>query len=549
MRAATAGRLPDWLPPDLYLRLDPLVAFALPPAIRDFVPSLLPGLGTVLLALLLGRLFCGYICPFGITLDMARFFGAKRKQGRAPREDARAAPGQTGHLFPDEVSCHPGLSGQRPWHWGKYLLLTAILMAAALGVNAVFAASPIPLITRFYGTFLFPLVQLAGKQGLDALRPAAETLNMSVLAYAQVSVRRFEAIFFLLVFFSALFALERIRPRFWCRYLCPAGALLGLFSFRPLWRRRVSECISCGQCRRHCPTGAIDVSPSNTAHRECIACRRCEAVCPGVTRFFVMPAPQLFPSHNLPDLPGRRQVLRAGLAGAGFAAGSILGLDSLQQPAAVGLIRRPDLIRPPGAVPEEDFLRLCLRCGACMQACPSNGLQPAYFAAGVAGLFSPVLVPRRGPCEAACNACGQVCPSRALHRLSLEEKQRAKTGTAVVLRHKCLAWEQDRRCVVCQEVCPYGALSLRPQPGLQAPAPFVKAERCFGCGACECHCPVASPAIVVEAAGALRLRKGSYIEAAREARLTLELEPKEAKDMLPGGEELPEGALPPGFTE
>jgi MauM/NapG family ferredoxin protein len=221
----------------------------------------------------------------------------------------------------------------------------------------------------------------------------------------------------------------------------------------------------------------------------------------------------------------------------------------LQQPAAVGLIRQPGLIRPPGAVPEEEFLRLCLRCGACMQACPSNGLQPTYFLAGLAGMFSPVLVPRRGPCEAGCNACGRVCPSRALRSLPLEEKQRAKIGGALVLRAKCLAWEQDKRCVVCQEVCPYGAVSLRSLPGQQAPVPLVKAERCFGCGACECHCPVASPAIVVEAEGALRLRKGSYIEAAREARLTLELAPKDAKDLLPGGEELPEGALPPGFTE
>jgi MauM/NapG family ferredoxin protein len=268
-----------------------------------------------------------------------------------------------------------------------------------------------------------------------------------------------------------------------------------------------------------------------------------------VTRFSVSPAPQLAPPRHLPSLPGRRQFLQAGLAGAGCAAGSMLGLDSLQQSAAVGLIRPSVLIRPPGAVPEEDFLRLCLRCGACMQASPSNGLQPTYFLAGVAGMFSPVLVPRRGPCEAACNACGQVCPSRALRKLSLEEKQRAKIGAAVVLRQKCLAWDKDKRCVVCQEVCPYAAISLRPLPGQQVPVPFVKAERCFGCGACECHCPVANPAIVTEAEGALRLSNGSYIEAAREAQLTLEPAPKDAKDWLPGGEKVPEGALPPGFTE
>jgi MauM/NapG family ferredoxin protein len=385
------------------------------------------------------------------------------------------------------------------------------------------------------------------------LRPVADALHLNALAYVQMPVRRFEAIFFTLFFFGALFALEAVRPRFWCRYLCPSGALLGLVSFRPPWRRRVSRCTDCGLCRRQCPMGAIDLSASHTAHRECITCRRCEALCPGVTRFSVSSAPPLepppAPPQQLPGLPGRRQVLLAGLAGAGCAAGSMLGLDSLQHAAVVGLLHPSTLIRPPGAVPEEAFLRLCLRCGACMQACPSNGLQPTYFLAGIAGMFSPVLVPRRGACEASCNACGQVCPSRALRKLLLEEKQQAKMGTAVVLRQKCLAWEQDKRCVVCQEVCPYGAVSLRRVSGYRAPVPVVKAERCFGCGACECHCPVASPAIVAEAVGALRLRTGSYVEAAREAQLILELTPKDANGALPGGEELPEGALPPGFTE
>jgi MauM/NapG family ferredoxin protein len=548
MRAASVGGLLDWLPPDLYLRLDPLVAVALPLTVRDLIPSLLPGLGAALFALLIGRAFCGYVCPFGATLDLARFLGARRATRRSPRVD-RNSPESAAPLSSGERPRNADSSTTPVWHWGKYLLLAAALSSAVLGVNAAFVASPIPLITRFYATLVFPLVQLAGKQGMDALRPVADMLDWSFLAYAQVGLRRFEAVFFILVFFGALFALEQVRPRFWCRYLCPAGALLGLLSFRPLWRRRVGRCTDCGQCRRHCPTGAIDLSPSNTAHRECIVCRRCEAVCPGETRFSTSPVPLLAPPQNLPSLPERRLVLQAGLAGAACAAGCVLGLDSLQQPTAAGIIHQPTLIRPPGAVPEEDFLRLCLRCGACMQACPSNGLQPTYFLAGVAGMFSPVLVPRRGPCEASCNACGLVCPSRALRKLSLEEKQRAKIGAALVLRERCLAWEQDKRCVVCQEVCPYGAISLRPLPDHQVPAPFVKAERCFGCGACECHCPVASPAVIVEAAGALRLRTGSYIEAAREAMLTLELEPKDAKDLLPGGEELPEGALPPGFTQ
>ena len=519
-------RLAGGLPPDLYLRLDPLVALAVPAAAREWIPELWPGIALLSLSLVLGRIFCGYLCPFGITLDLARFLG---KGIRARRTKPTAAPAQSEGLSPPI------------WHRSKYFLLFALLAAAAVGVNAVFLASPLPLITRFYATFIYPAAQLAGREALDLARPLFAD---SPLAYMQLPLRRFEATFFILGLFGALFVLEQFRPRFWCRYLCPAGALLGIFSLKPLWRRRVTRCVGCGQCRRRCPMRAMDDTGSNTAHQECIVCRRCESICPTETRFSCRSAPSLLPPQGLPVLPGRRRLLQAGVAGAGCALGSMLGLDSLQRPAELGLIRPGGLIRPPGAVPEEEFLRRCLRCGECMQACPSNALQPVYLLGGVAGLFSPVILPRRGPCESGCNACGRVCPTRALRPLPLEEKQRAKVGTAFVLRQKCLAWEQGKRCVVCQEICPYGAVSLRPMSDHSAPpSPVIRAERCFGCCACEHHCPVESPAIVVEAAGALRLARCSYITAAREAQLTLELTAEESR------EELPENALPPGFTE
>lgn len=534
---ALFGLLPDFLPPDLYLRLDPLAALALPPAARAFLPALLPGLGVIALTLVLGRVFCGYLCPFGGTLDLARFLGKTlRRAGTKPAAGAR------------RKTARPPAAQNAP-HLVKYLLLAAVLAAAALGVNAVFLASPIALITRFYATFLYPAVQAAGREGLSLLRPL---LTDSALTYAQIPDRRFEAVFFILIFFGALFVLEQVRPRFWCRFLCPAGALLGLFSRRPLWRRRTPHCVGCGQCRIHCPTGAIDATGASTAHRECIACRRCEAVCPAETRFSCFSSPLALPPQALPAQPDRRIFLQGGLLGLGCAAGSLLGLDSPRRAAPLGVAQPGALIRPPGAVPEEDFLRRCLRCGACMRACPNNALQPVWFLAGVSGLFSPVVTPRRGACEASCNACTLVCPSRALRPLPLEEKQKAKVGTAFVLRRKCLAWEQGKRCVVCQEACPYGAIALRPVPGLPPsapPAPAVKAERCFGCGACEHHCPVFGSAIVVEGAGALRLAGGSYSAAAEEAGLRLDLTPRDELNVLPGGEDLPPGALPPGFTE
>jgi MauM/NapG family ferredoxin protein len=223
------------------------------------------------------------------------------------------------------------------------------------------------------------------------------------------------------------------------------------------------------------------------------------------------------------------------------------GAHSLLREAERGVIVPDACIRPPGAVPEPAFLDRCIRCGLCMKACPTNTLQPAWFAAGPEGMFSPVLTARRAPCEPECNACGLVCPTGALRKLPLEEKKWAKVGTAVVLPGRCLAWAEGKRCVVCEEVCPYGAITNIQTAASAVPAPEVKTSRCYGCGYCEQFCPVRVPAIMVKPFGSLRLKNGSYQEAGRAAGLEIRLAAGNEADREP--EALPAGALPPGFTE
>lgn len=177
----------------------------------------------------------------------------------------------------------------------------------------------------------------------------------------------------------------------------------------------------------------------------------------------------------------------------------------------------PDLIRPPGALPEPEFLQSCVRCGQCMKVCPSNTLQPTWAKAGLEGVFSPILVPRLAACAVNCNACGQVCPTGAIRALPLIEKNHAKIGTAWINRRNCLVWEQDKKCLVCDEVCPYNAISFNPVAGLQNAAPFVHENRCTGCGWCETACPInGASAIRVNVVGEVRLSEGSYIEKAEE---------------------------------
>ena len=96
--------------------------------------------------------------------------------------------------------------------------------------------------------------------------------------------------------------------------------------------------------------------------------------------------------------------------------------------------------------------------------------------------------------------------------LPLSEKRWARVGIATLKKDLCLAWAEDKRCMVCKENCPYGAVDVVVQPGHVAAVPVVDETRCYGCGFCEHHCPKPVSAIVVEARGALCLAEGLDFE-------------------------------------
>ena len=415
-------------------------------------------------------------------------------------------------------------------HRIKYGVLAFLLGSALLGVSWIFAASPLSLITRFYGLLIYPVLLLLG----NITGPVWDFLGFS-----PGEVPRYATLFFVAAFFLALFAASKISRRFWCRYLCPSGAILALFSRKPLYRRKVSEaCGDCGKCVSRCPMNAIPAkAPKQTFFEECILCRECEALCPKKAVSFGM---GITPRPVAETSPARRQFLTAGLAGVGTAAVGLAGLHTGVS-KSVGNPAAESLLRPPGALPEEDFLARCVRCGECMAACPTNALQPIWLEAGLTGIFSPVLMPRQGACSPTCNACGIVCPTHAVRPLPLPDKLWAKIGTAVILKEKCIAWEQQKKCVICDEVCPYNAIIFREEEGNSAVVPEVKEERCTGCGLCEHHCPVQNQAaIIVTPAGALRLAGGSFEVQGRAQGLNISTSHKDAPPASAGG-------LAPGF--
>lgn len=476
-----AGRA-SWLPADLFFRLDPLAGLAGMLAGRQIVPALLiGGLITLLLTVALGRVWCGWLCPLGTVLDWT------------PARKAR----------PKDPDLAPR------WRQVKHFLLALILIAALLGNLSFIWLDPITLLYRAIATAIWPALLallwqaellLYNAPFLRGLVDAIEGTRGALLPLAQPV---YGAGILVAMLFAGVLALNAIRPRFWCRYLCPLGALLGLVS-KIAWLRRVvgETCVDCGRCARACPTGTIDSARGFASDpAECTMCLECAPACAKLG--------QHFRGHWRPALwqpydPTRRQFLAS--AGAALA---VAGLAAVEPAASRPHPRR---IRPPGAL-DPGFRSQCIRCGLCLKACPTAGLQPSLVEAGWAGLWTPVLVPRLGHCDYACNACGEVCPTGAIPRLGLAEKRGAVMGHAYIDRDRCIPWADGRTCLVCEEMCPLPEKAIRLEEATVTAAdgtatavrlPHVLRDRCIGCGICENRCPlVGEAAIRVYAVGDL----------------------------------------------
>jgi MauM/NapG family ferredoxin protein len=491
-------KLPNWLPADIYLRLDPLLGLNAVFAGREIIGRALWSIITIGVTLVIGRFFCAYVCPMGASIDFLDFLFFRKKK-------------------------RLGLKAEASFRRAKYFLLVIFIVAALTGLSLAFLMDPMALLTRFYTFFIYPLAITLINLILDLLRPLSQALgwvNLSHLHYFQ-SVYYMTGITFLI--FGGIIVLNRLVARFWCRYLCPLGAFLSFISPLRLFKRRVSqECNECLKCQKACPMGAVGVDPRETRLPECIECKTCAKVCSQDAITF--PA-----SFSLGGEYSKVDFSRRGFLYS-LAGGLGIGFLAMQTPFTLKQGKH-QLIRPPGAIPETEFLRTCIRCGECMKSCLTNTLQPCLWESGFSGLWTPKMDPRLAPCDQNCNVCGKVCPTQAIRSLSLDEKTHAKVGTAVLRKEMCLVWAENKICLICDEICPYNAIVFRPVEGYRRPV--VIASKCNGCGFCEQRCPVkGESAIVVVPNGEIRLKDGSYIKEAKKLELEFKPDPGDDKFIL-----------------
>ena len=466
------------LPADLLnlpMRLDPLTMVSQALASKTFLAGSSLAILVIILSLVAGRAWCGWLCPLGTTLDILT-------PGRKKYDESKAPPPS--------------------WRAVKYGLLLTSLVAAFFGNLTLLILDPLTILFRTLTIAIWPPVDqitIALEKSLSAVPFLEEPigsvdalLRPAVLPNLPLYYR--DSIVFGIVF-VAVIALNWIAPRFWCRYLCPLGALLGLLSKVALFRRVVGDnCKDCGICSAHCPTGTVDPDRGYASDpAECTMCLECLEQCP---RSSVKLAPGFKPAAWQKYDPSRRQVLVA--AGA-----AIAGVALLQSDSALAHLDA-HLIRPPGAA-ENDLVSKCIRCGECMRNCPTGALQPARLEEGLVAFWTPVVVPRIGPCSFGCNACGLGCPVQAIPPLSLEEKQVKVIGRAYIDQNRCIAWADHIDCIVCEEMCPVPdkAIKLEKKEIILADGttstvqlPLVFRDRCIGCGICEYKCPLNGEAAI-----------------------------------------------------
>ncbi len=256
---------------DFFFNMDPLLLVTVWLGGHAAAAAMLLALVTVVVTVIFGRWFCGWFCPFGA---LHNFFTSLR--GGTKKEKLAAG-------------------GYSRWHAAKYCVLTAVLIAAVVGANIAGWLDPFSFFYRSMTMAVFPAVN-AGLQeffgfivridpGVGSVRLTAVTEPVYRWLRAYLLTVGQPHYFWGMVFgvlFGVVVALNFFRARFWCKYICPLGALLGVIGKNPVVRLKTDSelCSNCRLCLVDCQGGANPNGDAQWKPSECMFCMNCYSSCP-----------------------------------------------------------------------------------------------------------------------------------------------------------------------------------------------------------------------------------------------------------------------------
>ena len=483
-------------PVSALLELDPLVMFSTVLA-TGYVYKLLGwGLIIVVITFLFGRVFCNWMCPYGTLHQFIGWLFDNRSATRRIEQNR-----------------------YHPVQFLKYSILIVFLLMSAMGALQIGLLDPIVMMYRAMATFFAPILDTAlgrvggATEGLGVDGSLLDTLKFS----PGVEHRIFVGSFWIGMIFLFFVLMNLWKPRFFCRFVCPLGALLGVIASKSVFRinRLVDKCTDCNLCLLRCE-GASDPQ-AQLRQAECFACMNCIDDCPENALEFTALRQDRKQVRPYPDL-SRRKVVFAGALG-------LVAAPALRNDGRVNDENfSAKMIRPPGSVEESEFLERCIKCDQCLNVCPTNVLQPATLQeGGIEAVWTPVMNFRIAHCQLKCTLCSEVCPTGAIRKIEVAEKLGegpyreqgpVRLGTAFIDTTRCLPWANQVPCVVCEEVCPVAPKAIQTHDEETKDVfgkmvilykPFIVPDLCIGCGICEAECPVQDqPAVYVTAVGESR---------------------------------------------
>ena len=472
-------------------RLSPYLGINLLFTAGSTIMSYWPALILIIIALIIGRFFCGWICPLGCTLDVT---------------DKLTAP--------VDNSKNKTIVKRFSIKSYKHIILTISIILAVFGIQVAGIIDPLSLSIRSYGTVLYSYFDSGSKLLFEKLYyiPGLNIFSEPFYSFLKkyiidINPTQYYHHFAVFALFIMIILLSVFAQRFWCRSLCPLGAIYALTSAIAPFRRTVDaeKCTACLKCETECRMSAIHGRGGSTYQGECIKCFECLKSCKYDAIEFKFSSPF---KKEKQEAGKESEIAEAQM----FTRKKILG-SLLTSAIAVPMLKRKpgfaydhsDLIRPPGALAEDDFLNTCVRCGQCMKVCPTNALHPLLFEYGLHPAFTPRLIPRIGYCENNCTQCGQVCPSGAIRKILKKEKEKIIIGTAVITKDLCLPWSEQKECLVCEEMCPTSKKAIifkdeyqinKQGKRVKIKLPVVLENVCIGCGICENKCPIPGSAAI-----------------------------------------------------